>query len=109
MTAIVQRKRFKTAEGHKIPHPSVMVDVLEVSISVALGFVAVTLPAATFCKKVIVTARDGASWLISEAGTSYATIPAAYVLHMDIVGDPAQILFYAKGTSTTTLEVICLD
>lgn len=108
MTAIVQRKRFKTAEGHKIPHPSVMVGVLEVSIT-ADGFVAVTLPAATFCKKVIVTARDGASWLISEAGTAYATIPAAYVLHMDIVGDPAQVLFYAKGTSTTTLEVICLD
>ena len=108
MTAIVQRKRFKTAEGHKIPHPSVMVDILEVSIA-ATGFVAVTLPAATFCKKVIVTARDGASWLISEAGTSYATIPAAYVLHMDIVGDPAQVLFYAKGTSTTVLEVICLD
>ena len=87
-----------------------MVEILEVSIT-AGGWVAVTLGATDFCKSVRVTTRDNASFLISTEsdGTPYATIPADWVLTFDLVGDPSQVLFYAKGTSSTTLEVILLD
>ena len=94
--------------GYTIQAGSKIIDTLEVSISAA-GFVAVTLGAAQHCKAIFVKTRDDTSWLISaqSAGTRYATMTGD--LGIDIVGDPDEILFYVKGTSTTTLEVILLD
>lgn len=94
--------------GYVIQGGSKIVDTLEVSISAA-GYVSVALGADQHCKSIFVKTRDNTSWLISaqSAGTRYATMTGD--LGIDLIADPDEILFYVKGTSSTTLEVILLD
>ena len=81
--------------------------VIEVSITAA-SFVAVTIPAGIYSKRVYFTTRDAAAFQISavSAGTTYASIASGFWL--DITANPTDIICYVKGTSTTTLEVIVL-
>ena len=94
--------------GYVIQGGSKIIDTLEVSISAA-AYVSVALGASQHCKSIFIKTRDGANWLLSaqSAGTRYATI--AGDLGIDITANPSGVLFYAKGTTTTTLEVILLD
>jgi hypothetical protein len=90
--------KFFSASGMKAP--------IETSIT-AGGFVAVTLD--TSCKAIHISTRDAADFLVSDVsgGTTYATLKSG--MYMDIHGDSGKILFYAKGTSSTELEVIPFD
>jgi len=109
MGDIVQRKPYKRDPlGIPIPAGTSIVGVLEVSISTA-SFVEVVLGAADFCKAILVGTRDEENWLLSNvsAGTTYKTMPAN--VGIDIAGSASETLFYAKGTSTTTLEIVLLD
>lgn len=83
-------------------------DVIAISISVVLGFVAVTMPAKMYSRRVYFNTRDAAAMQLSaiSAGTTYATIASPF--WMDIAAVPADIICYVKGTTTTTLEVIVL-
>jgi len=102
------QKPFKRdANDNVIPAGTEISGVLNVSISAA-SFAAVTLGSVS-CKAIFVTTRDGADWLLSDilAGTTYATLPSG--IGIDIAGGEGQTLFFAKGTSTTTLEVILLN
>lgn len=94
--------------GHPIQGGNLIGGVIEVSISVALEFVAVTIPAGVYSKRVYFTTRDAAAFQVSAvaAGTTYASIASGFWL--DIVASPADVICYVKGTSTTTLEVIVL-
>lgn len=96
------------ANQNVIPAGTKIEGVLNVSISSA-SFTAVQLGASQSCKAIFVTTRDAADWLLSNvsAGTTYATLING--IGIDIAGSPEQILFYVKGTSTTTLEVILLN
>lgn len=95
--------------GHPIQGGNKIGDVLAVSITAA-GWVAVTMPAGIYSKRVYFNTRDAASFLISAiaAGTTYATIAASAPFWLDIVASPADVICYAKGTTTTVLEVIVL-
>jgi len=94
--------------GKVVQGGSKIVDTLEVSISAA-GWVAVALGASQHCKAIYVKTRDDEPWLLSaqSAGTRYTTLTGD--LGIDMVADPSVTLFYVKGTTTTTLEVILLD
>lgn len=94
---------------HAIQAGNKIGDVLAVSITAA-GWTAITIPAGTYSKKLYFNTRDNASYLLSAilAGTTYATIEASAPFWLDITADPGDIIGYAKGTSTTTLEVIVL-
>lgn len=87
---------------------SKLIDTLEITIA-ASGFVAVALGADQHCKCIIVQTRNDTPWLLSaqSAGTRYATINGG--VSIDLVAAESEILFYAKGTSSTILEVILLD
>lgn len=80
-------------------------DVIEVSISAA-GFVAVTIPSQTNAKSFLAKARDNSSFLVSNEsdGDGYITIPLAFSDTLDNETDAT--LFYVKGTTSTTLEVL---
>ena len=90
--------RFYSASSIKVP--------LAVSITAA-GFVAVTLGVS--CKGFHVSTRDAADWLLSDisAGTTYATLKSG--MYFDIAGEAGDVVFYAKGTSSTVLELIPFD
>ena len=94
--------------GNAIQGGNLVGSVIEVSISVALGFVAVTIPTGIYSKRVHFSTRDAAAMQISNisAGTTYASIASGF--WMDITASPTDIICYVKGTSTTTLEVIVL-
>jgi len=82
--------------------------VIEISISVVLGFVAITIPAGIYSKRVYFNTRDAAAMQLSAVsnGATLATIASPFWL--DITADPGDIIGYAKGTTTTVLEVIVL-
>jgi hypothetical protein len=90
--------KFFSARGMKAP--------IEVTLNTST-FVAVTLN--TSCKAVHISTRDAADFYISDvsAGTTYATLKSG--MYMDIHGDSGKILFYVKGSSVTTLEIIPFD
>ena len=94
--------------GNKFFSASIIRAPLAVNITAA-GFTAVTLTAALPCKGVHVSTRDAADWLLSNvsAGTTYATMKSG--MYIDIAANGGEILFYAKGTSTTVLEVVPFD
>ena len=73
----------------------------------AAGFSAVTL--ATACKGFHVSTADAADYLLSDisAGTTFATLKSG--MFFDIAGEAGQIVFYAKGTSSTNLELLPFD
>ena len=109
MTTIIKRRELKTdGRGKAIQAGSKIVAVLEVSITAA-GFVAVSLSSTQFCKAIFVGTRDNSNWLLSDvsAGTTYKTMRSD--TGINIVGSASETLFYVKGTTTTTLEVILLD
>jgi hypothetical protein len=87
---------------------SKLIDTLEVSIT-ASGFAAVALGADQHCKSILVQTRNDTPWLISaqSTGTRYATINGGIAI--DLVIAESEIMFYAKGTTSTVLEVILLD
>ena len=103
---VTNRKYNQTLNGETIFAGTSITSIIETSITAA-GFVAVTLDAP--CKSIFITTRDAADFLISNvsAGTTYSTIPGS--LAMDFTGESGQIVMYVKGTSSTTLEVLCLD
>jgi hypothetical protein len=105
---MAQRPLKIDPNGHVIQAGTLIGDVIEVSISVVLGFVAVTIPAGIYSRRVYFNTRDAAAMQISavSAGTTYASIASGF--WMDIAADPGDIICYVKGTSTTTLEVIVL-
>ncbi|MCK4794860.1 MAG: hypothetical protein KAV87_64620 [Desulfobacteraceae bacterium] len=87
---------------------SKLIDTLEVAVSTS-GFVAVALGSDQHCKSIIIKTRNDSAWLLSAqaAGTRYATINGDMAI--DLVAAESDILFYAKGTVSTVLEVILLD
>ena len=104
------RQALKTdGNKHAIQAGNKIGDVLAVSITAA-GWTAITMSAGTYSKKVYFNTRDAASFLLSAIalGTTYATIAASAPFWLDIAADPGDIIGYAKGTSTTILEVIVL-
>ena len=98
----------RDSKGVVISGGSKIIDTKEVSISAA-GWVAVTLGTTDHCKSIFVRTRDGAEWYLSaqSGGTRYLTIARDF--SMDLVADPSETIFYAKGSTTTTLEVLLLD
>jgi len=94
--------------GKLIRGGSIIRAPLEVDIDTS-GFVAVTLGASLPCKAVIASTRDGSNFLVSDvlAGTTYYTVRGT--LELPIAKAGGQILFYAKGTTDTYLEVLVLD
>jgi hypothetical protein len=91
-----------------IPSAKSISGILNVAINTST-YVAVTVPAATYCKSVLMQTRDGSPFLVSDvlAGTTYATITQP--LGIDIYGIPGKVLCYVKATVAGTLEVILLD
>ena len=87
---------------------SKLVDTLEITITAA-GFVAVALGSDQHCKCIIVQTRNDTPWLLSAQsdGARYATINGG--ISIDLVAAESEILFYAKGTTSTVLEVVLLD
>lgn len=94
----VDGDKFYAAKGIQTP--------LIVAITAA-GFVAVTLASA--CKGFHVSTADGADYLLSDisAGTTFATLKSG--MFFDIAGEEGDIVFYAKGTSSTNLELLPFD
>jgi len=94
--------------GHQYYSATKLVDIIEVSITAA-GFVAVTMPASSSCKSMFLTTRDAAGFLLSNsaAGTKYATLSSGVAIDMAL--QAADVPFYVKGTSSTTLEVLLFD
>lgn len=82
-------------------------DVLEVAITTG-GWVPVTVPTGIYTKAIYITTRDGANFNLSNEpdGDGYATIPSGFGI--GLASDSEEIIFYAKGTSSTTLEVILI-
>lgn len=102
-----QRLLKTDANGSLIQAGIKIDDVLEVSITAA-AFVAVTIPATIYPKSIYITTRDQSNFLLSNEsdGNGYATIPSGFGI--DLAPEASEIIFYAKGTTTTTLEVILL-
>lgn len=98
----------RDAEGEIVRSATAISGVLNVAINTST-YVAVTVPASTYCKAIIMQTRDGAPFLVSDvvAGTTYATMTQP--LGIDIYGIPAKVLCYVKATVAGTLEVILLD
>lgn len=80
-------------------------DIVEVSIN-ASAWVPVQIPSQTNAAAFIAKCRDNASFLVKKdnASTRYMTIPTS--LSGDIDPETDRTLFYVKGTTTTTLEVL---
>ncbi len=100
---------FVTDGGGKVIHSARgFSKILNIAINTST-YVAVTVPAATYCKSVLMQTRDGSPFLVSDvaAGTTYATMNQP--LGIDIYGIPAKVLCYVKATVAGTLEVILLD
>lgn len=85
---------------------------LSVSISVALGYVAVRLPAHAICSWYKLWTLDGASYEIASVSTGADAVvyPAATTIGLLEVSEKlgksaaGEIICYVKGTSTTTLH-----
>jgi hypothetical protein len=87
---------------------SKLVDTVEVTLTTS-GYTAVTLGVDQHCKSLIIKTRNDTPWLLSaqSAGTRYATINGN--MSIDLVAAESDILFYAKGSTATILEIILLD
>jgi hypothetical protein len=98
----------RDAEGTTVRSANAITGVLNVAINTST-FVPVSVPAATYCKSVLMQTRDGSPFLVSDvaAGTTYATINQP--IGIDLYGIPAKVLCYVKATVAGTLEVILLD
>jgi len=83
---------------------SLIVGVVETSISAA-EWTAITVPSTVSANAFIGKCRDGASFLISNEsnGSGYMTIPLSIKGNLPQSAD--NIVFYVKGTSTTTFEL----
>lgn len=105
-------QRALKTDGNKNPIQggSKISGVIAVSITAA-GFTAITMPAGSYSKEVRITTRDNAAFQLSDvlAGTTYISVPASTVINLRIVANPGEIIGYAKGTTTTTLEVLLTD
>lgn len=98
----------RNEEGEVIFSANSIAGVLNTVINTST-YVAVTMPAGTYCKSVLLQTRDGSPFLLSNVsdGTTYATINQP--LSIDIAGKPGEVLCYVKATVAGTLEVILMD
>lgn len=80
-------------------------DVLNISIT-ASGWTAVSITGYPAARAFLAKARDNSQFLISNEsdGSGYISIAHAFADEIDPGAD--KILFYVKGTTTTTLEVL---
>lgn len=80
-------------------------DVVEISITAA-AWKAVTVPSNVNVSKFIAKCRDNASFLIKKdnAASRYITIPLS--ISGNVNPETNRTLFYVKGTTTTTFEVL---
>lgn len=104
----MKQRPLKIDDNDKIIQAGVKIeDIVEVSIT-AGGWVAVTIPASIYPKSIYITTRDQANFLLSNdsGGSGYATIPSGFGIAL--AAEAEEIIFYAKGVTSTTLEVILL-
>lgn len=80
-------------------------DIVEVSIN-ASGWEPVQVPSQTNAAKFLAKCRDNSSFLVKkeESASRYMTVPLSLAGNIDPETD--RTLFYVKGTTTTTLEVL---
>lgn len=80
-------------------------DIVEVSITAA-AWKAVQVPSQVNASAFIAKCRDNASFLVKKdnAASRYMTVPLSISGRIDPESD--RTLFYVKGTTTTTLEVL---
>jgi len=80
-------------------------DIVEVSITAA-AWKAVQIPSNTNAAKFLAKCRDNSSFLIKKdnAASRYITVPLSLAGNIDSEAD--RTLFYVKGTTTTTFEVL---
>ena len=83
--------------------------VIEVTTNTST-FVAITIPAGIYSKKLYFNARDNTAYQLSAivAGTTYSLIAASSPFWLDITAVPGDVIGYVKGTTITVLEVIVL-
>jgi hypothetical protein len=97
---------------HVIQGANLVGAILNINISIALGFVAVTIPADVYTKFAYLNTRDAAAFQISHvaAGTTYLTVAAPNIaaFKISLTAEPGDIICYVKGTTTTVLEVMLL-
>ena len=75
----------------------------------ASTWTAVTAPSGVEANRLLATTRDGANFLVSPNanGSNYVTVRAP--LSCRIPNISKTNMFYVKGTSTTTLEILYID
>lgn len=98
----------RDAEGDRFSSINSLTSILNVTINTST-YVAVTIPAATYCKSFLMQTRDGSPFLLalSASPTNYATINQP--LALDFAGKPGTVIAYVKATVAGTLEVILGD
>lgn len=91
-----------------IPAINSLTGILNVAINTST-YVAVTIPAATYCKSFLMQTRDGSPFLLARTATptDYATINQP--LALNFAGKPGTVVGYVKATVAGTLEVILGD
>ena len=105
---MTQQKRLKLdSKGIPIQAGVSIDDILNESITTA-GWTAITIPANIYPKSMYITTRDQSNFLFSHlaAGTRYSTLPSGFGI--DFAADAEETVFYIKGTSPTTIEIILL-
>lgn len=98
----------RNEEGEVIFSANSISGVLNIAINTST-YVAVTIPAATYCKSFLMQTRDGSPFLLARTATptDYATINQP--LALNFAGKPGTVVGYVKATVAGTLEVILGD
>jgi hypothetical protein len=94
--------------GQLIPAVRELVAVDNLSITTS-AWTAVSVPASTNCKSILVKTRNNNDWLLAveDGASEYMTIDG--VLEVAIAQGPGAVLFYAKAAVNDTLEVAFFD
>ena len=75
----------------------------------ASTYVAVTLPAGVSCKSVSAKTRSGNNWYFASSASPTDYMTLAGMLTLSIVANAGETLFYVKGSTSDTLELVYLD
>lgn len=97
-----------TEKGDKVDSGT-WLKVLEISITAAV-WTPIKIPLEDVaCKSISISTRDGSNWKLSHNnGGDYKTIQTPE-FSIDLAAKRGDRLFYAQGTSSTTLEILLLD
>lgn len=72
-------------------------------------YTAIVLPTGVNCKSLVIKTRSGGTWLLATSASPTAYMTVTGPLSMSLVAFAGDVICYAKGSISDTLEVLAIN